>query len=348
MTDYTGITMLFQDLFAKAARFCTMPQPLGYPLPDDDLFNRLAPCLREAVNVQEVLTQELYNYLAENNQLNRDHRNSDSLPLSLPPSSTTNTDRIKRIAITVSESVSSTILYFEQSVYPFLFTAALAMALCDLQNRTADHHAAYYFDRSIVDLRPMMRRRLIPGYGSIHYSDAAALYQTFSTQALMLNLGLPKEGNMNNISQVTNQVQQHYEAVFEAQRPLGENPEAMVAPRNFMALHPPPTFDGNNPSDETEPPVSPVSFVPTGYIQPTFTRDAWVFDTSKVWVASQPVGKNGIVVYLSIYEYQVELSAVYNTRYHDEGVAEALLKTTLNHVCERLGIGAGPLNITKS
>jgi len=345
MTDYTGITMLLQDLFAKATRFCTMPQPFGYPLPDDDLFNRLAPCLREAVCVQEVPAQGLYlyNYFAENNQLNRDHRNSDSLALSLPPSSTTNNDRIKRIAITVSELVSSTILHFEQFVYPYLFTAALAMALCDSQNRTADHHAAYYFDRSIVNLRPMMRRRLIPGCGDIHYSDAAALYQTFSTQALMLNLGLPKEGNLNNISQVTSQVQQHYGAVFDAQRPLGENPEAMIAPRNFMALYPPPDFN-----DETEPPVSPVSFVPIGYIQPTFTSDAWVFDTSKVWVASQPVGKNGIVVYLSIYKYQIELSAVYNTRYHDEGAAESLLKTTLNHVCDRLGIGAGPQNITKS
>ncbi|KAH7183431.1 uncharacterized protein B0J16DRAFT_401767 [Fusarium flagelliforme] len=355
MIDGVGIFMLLEELFAKAAEFYKMRPVWDYPLPeDDDLSKRLSPALRVAANIPESLSPDLQNYFNKHNEANtRMHSIGYSGALALK-SFITNTDRFRRIAITAPRTFSTRILdTISGSGFgfrlPHLFIAALAKALAEHQFRGKDRRLAYYFHRPMIDLRS----DIFPDGTSSE--NAAGLYSAFGTQTLTLSLTIPKQGDsqqsyLNEIERLADQVQEHETAADKEFQELiekhsGANPEAMVAPWNFKALHPPPDFD---PSQEIQfpSPVAPVSLSRVGPIEPRFHTDDDFFEIPTVWTASQPI-KDGIAAYLSIWKGEIELSAVFNTRFHDETFMEGFLHGTFEHVFRGVGMSGYTLNVTR-
>ncbi|CAG7557488.1 unnamed protein product [Fusarium equiseti] len=256
-----------------------------------------------------------------------------------------------RVAANIPESLSPGLQnYFNKhnEANTKLHTA-LAIALADKQFRGKDRRLAYYFHRPMINLRPGI------SHGGTSPEHAAGLYSAFGTQALALTLRIPKQGDsqqsyLNEIETLADRVQEHETAAEKEVQELkekqsGANPEAMVAPWNFKALHPPSDFD---PSQELQflSPVAPVSLSLVGLIESRFHTDDDFFETPTVWTASQPI-KAGIAAYLSIWKGEIELSAVFNTRFHDEALMEGFLWGTYEHVFRGLGMSGYELKITR-
>ena len=101
---------------------------------------------------------------------------------------------------------------------------------------------------------------------------------------------------------------------------------------------PPPTFQHNYASSTSSSSSSP-SLLHIFKMTST-PLDYRFFDISTVWGASQPI-RAGIDVHLSMYKDEIELSAVYNTRFHDGEIVEVFLQEIHRHVFRGLRLGKG-------
>ncbi|KAJ4138595.1 hypothetical protein NW768_002445 [Fusarium equiseti] len=294
-TDRDGIFMLLQQLFDKAAYFYrNPPRDYPYPLPDKRLSKRLSPSLRVAEEVPELLPCKLSSYFQRNNDFNRAYynlRDPSDEALTLPSTSNISDAHMKRIKIAVPQPVSGR---FPVLQIRALFQAALAMALCDYRTRRDARQKAYYIDRPMVCIRSPT--------SYLNGDHAAAAHHTVSSRALVLFLKIGsladhQSANLNNVSELAARIRRHHEEVMEERKQLVRNSEAILAPWNFKALHPSP---GTNPwaEGDNRHPAGPVFFYPLGELDKKFQPNEGYFETSNVWLASQPI-RAGVAVYLS-------------------------------------------------
>ncbi|KAI0882292.1 uncharacterized protein GGS22DRAFT_170626 [Annulohypoxylon maeteangense] len=269
--------------------------------------------------------------------------------LSLPPSSGTSSSSGKRhrFSIIVPESVTDQIILKCKAIasgtsVTHVFIAALAMALSELQPPKEESYAVRYVNHSMINLRPYCRAP----YNTREH--AAAPYHTVSAQALGIDLVVPgppidgkDDGQINELSQVATQVRDYFRTV----RPTSSQDEQIaVSPLMFKSLTTPP---GSDPHIVSDPPFCPAVISSLGNIGSIVSASHGPFELTNVWAASEPIGA-GVAIFLGTWNGRIELSGVFDTRYHDSGYIRKFLERMLDSVSGGLDVDncTAPIRVT--
>ena len=333
VTDGIGVLQLLSQLFNHAA--LAYEQGAEYTLPEWGRETaRLAPCLRVAAGIPSVLSEAQSIRLEEIQARNGSIYNHPRL-LSLPPSSTTSQSKIPRRALSVPKDATQDILrrckLVDQDVnVTHVFTAALTAALSELQPRGEERYAVRYVNHALINLRPFCPA---PYDGPDH---AAAACHTVSAQALGVDLFVPGATDDvllgNALPRVARSVRDFYESI----RPLpcaGQHEQILFAPSVFQSLTPPP---GTDPHAVSEPPFCPVALSSLGRADNVVAKRHGLFTLTSVSAFSEPMGA-GVALFLGSWDGELEISGVFDTRYHDPGYIERFLLRVI--ACVYAGTG---------
>ncbi|KAI1136009.1 hypothetical protein F5Y05DRAFT_392659 [Hypoxylon sp. FL0543] len=339
ITDGVGVLQLVNQLFGHAAR--AYEQGADYALPTwGDEHTKLSPCLRLAAAIPESFSEaktERFKEIQTQNGAIYNHPGLLSLP-SCPTAITPNPSKRQRVPLLVSQAISEEILCKCKTIasgvsVTHVFMSALAMALSGLQPRKEESYPVRYVNHSMINLRPYC----CDPYKSPKH--AAAPYHTVSAQALGIDLVVPGYSSsikdvarVNDLASLAIRVRDYYKSV----RPASSADEQIVlAPLMFKSLTAPPDSDPHAVSD---PPFCPVPLSSLGNIGSIVSKSHGPFQLTNVWTASEPIGA-GVATFLGTWDGKIELSAVFDTRYHDADYIKGFLRRILSCVCKGLGIG---------
>ncbi|KAF4964401.1 hypothetical protein FSARC_7666 [Fusarium sarcochroum] len=340
ITDGVGILHLIDQLFVQASIAYTQQDEYQHALQDDGLeHTRLSPSLRIAASIPKSLSESQRKRHQEIQTRNAGVYNHPAM-LGLPPSSVTSSTpdgRVHRLLISIPKAVSTRILTGCKAVaqgvsVTHVFTSALVLALRDLQPRKHNPYPVRYVNHAMINLRPYCS----PPYDSPDH--AAAAYHTVSAQALGIDLvvsGSADEtaADTSELSRVAIDVGDFYKQV----KPISSgdvHEQVFLAPLTFKTLSPPP---GSDPHSVSETPFCPVALSSIGNVATIVSASSDVFELTSVWAASEPIGA-GVAVFLGSWNGKIELSSVFNTRYHDPDYLDGFLRSIVDHVCKGLGI----------
>ncbi|KAI0384005.1 hypothetical protein F5Y04DRAFT_233960 [Hypomontagnella monticulosa] len=335
ITDGVGILQLLDRLFALAALAYEQGDKYTLPVWDDE-GTRLSPCLRLAAAVPESFSEDQTNRFQDIQTRNGAIYNHPSL-LGLPPSSiaATSQDKRQRVSLSVPKVTTERVLRGCKGLAPgvsvtHVFMSALALALSELQPQKEESYPVRYVNHSMMNLRPYC----LEPYNTPKH--AGAPYHAVSAEALGIDLDVPGSNEKNadqlkSLPQAAIKVRDFYKTI----RPLSSTDEQVIlAPLMFKALTPPPNSDPHAASD---PPFCPVPLSSIGNVASMVAANHGPFELTNVWAASEPIGA-GVAVFLGTWDGQIELSAVFDTRYHDAGYVKKFLDRILNCVYRGLGI----------
>ncbi|RGP78403.1 hypothetical protein FLONG3_3539 [Fusarium longipes] len=338
VTDGVGVLQLLNQLFVHVTKFYGQTSKFEYPLPEMDLGTRLSPSLRVAASIPDSLSEAQMKRFEELRATNGNVYNYPNLmgfPTSVPPNDISHA-RMKRTALYLSQSTSTKILAACKSIAPgvsltHVFTSALTMALADFQPRKEEPFIARYVDRPMINIRSHCREP----FDSPDHSAAA--YHAVTAQALAIDVEVPSKPDMGakpgRLSELAIKVRDlHQQLKPDPSSDVYE--QALFAPSVFETLFPPPGFD---PWVVQESPFCPVSLSSVGNLATIMDGSSDVFELTKIWAASQPIGA-GVAVFLASWDGKVELSSVFNTQYHGEGSVVPFLALIINYVCQGLGV----------
>ncbi|EKJ68658.1 hypothetical protein FPSE_11162 [Fusarium pseudograminearum CS3096] len=336
ITDGVGILQLLDQLFVHATKFYGKAREFKYPLPDTDLGTRLSPSLRVAASIPDLLSKAETKRFQELQTTNGNVCNHPYL-MGLPTSASHDSaPDMKRIAVSVSQEVSSQVLVGCKNIAPgvsltHVFIAALTMALGDLQPRQDKTYTARYIDRPMINIRPYCHE---PFNSPDH---AAAAYHAVSSQALGIDVKVPGSADddteVDALSELAIKVRDLYQQ-FKSDLSNDTHEQALFAPQVFQTLSPPPGVD---PWVVQKKPFCPVSLSSIGNLTTIVGGSDGVIELTKGWVASQPISA-GVALFLASWDGQIELSSVFNTQYHDGGFVERFITNILTHVFIGFGI----------
>ncbi|KAI1383852.1 uncharacterized protein F4822DRAFT_417837 [Hypoxylon trugodes] len=338
ITDGIGILQLVDQLVSYAAR--AYEQGVTYTAPTwGDEYSRLSPCLRVAATIPDSLSEaqtERFKEIQTENLGTYTHPNL----LGLPPSSTTTSilqSRRQRLAVVVPKVTSQQITRNSKAIAPgvsvtHVFMSALAIALSELQPPKEESHTVRYVNHSMINLRP---------YCSDSYSTpehAGAAYHTVSAQALGIDLVVPPlatcgviEGNVDQLPRITTDVRDFFKRI----RPISSTDEQVtLAPLMFKSLTPSP---GSDPHMTSSPPFCPVPLSSIGNVASVVSPRYGSFKIMDVWASSEPIGA-GVAVFLGTWDGEIQLSGVFDTRYHDANYIHKFLERIVNCVTRGLDI----------
>ncbi|KAI1209249.1 uncharacterized protein F4807DRAFT_101833 [Annulohypoxylon truncatum] len=337
ITDGVGILQLVDQLFQHAAR--AYEQGDQYTLPAwGDEHERLSPGLRLAATLPETPSEAQVKRFAEIQTQNGSIYTHPGL-LSLPPSSSTaaSSGKRHRLSIFVPQAITSQIIRKCKEIAPgvsvtHVFMSALAMALSEIQPRKEESYAVRYVNHSMINLRP---------YCQTPYSTpahAAAPYHTVSAQALGIDLIVPgpsndakDEGRVNELRKLAIQVRDFYKAVRPASM---QDEQVVLSPLMFASLTTPP---GSDPHAVSDPPFCPAVISSIGNIGSIVSATHGAFELTNVWAASEPIGA-GVAMFLDTWNGKIELSGVFDTRYHDAEYIKKFLGRILDCVSRGLDV----------
>ncbi|KAI1375281.1 hypothetical protein F4677DRAFT_422266 [Hypoxylon crocopeplum] len=339
VTDGVGILQLVDQLFNHAA--LAYDQGVDYALPKwGREHERLSPCLRVAASIPESFSEtqtKRFQEIQTQNGAIYNHAGFLSLPSSSKTAVASQEGKRQRIPLSVPKPTTKKILRSCKAIAPgvsvtHVFMSALAQALSELQPQKEESYPVRYVNHSMINLRPYCQ----DPYKSPEH--AAAAYHTVSTQALGIDLVVPgsaadsKNGDkLNDLPQIAVKVRDFYKAV----RPVSPtDDQIMLAPLTFKGFMPPPDSD---PHAVSEPPFCPVALSSIGNVDSMVGASHGPFQLKNVWAASEPIGA-GVAVFLGTWDGMIELSAVFDTRYHDVEYIERFLGRILNCACKGLGV----------
>lgn len=337
VTDGVGALQLINQLFEQAA--LAYEQGGDHALPEWGRETaRLSPCLRIAVDIPASLSGE---QVAQFQEIQAQNTALYSHPclLSLPSSSESSQGRIQRRVVSVTKETTDNILGRCKLIGPGvtvtnMFTAALAVALAELQPQKEERYPVRYVNHSMINLRPFCRAP----YDSRDH--AAAAYHTVSAQALGIDLFVPGS-NEEKPDDMTPSVARSVRDFYQSIRPNAgaEEPHEQVvfAPSVFKAITPP---SGVNPHAVSSPPFCPVPLSSLGRIDTMVTKSHGPFNLTSVSAFSEPIGA-GVALFLGSWDGKMELSSLFNSQYHDPLYVEEFLRCIMNCVYRGLGIVDG-------
>ncbi|GKU07121.1 unnamed protein product [Fusarium langsethiae] len=336
ITDGVGILHLLKQLFVHASSFYAQASEFKYPLPDVDLGTRLSPSLRVATSVPDSLSEAQMKRFQEA-QTTNDSVNNHPCLIGLPPSASADSEpTMRRIAVSISQSVSSQVLAGCKNIasgvsLTHAFTAALAAALGDLQAQNDKTYTARYVDRPMINIRPHCHE---PFNSPDH---AVAAYHAVSSKALAIDVKVPGSADdgtkVDTLPELAIKVRDMYQQLKPDQS-SNTYEQALFAPWVFQTLFPPPGVD---PWVVQKSPFCPVSLSSIGNLANIVGNSDGVFEITRVWVASQPINA-GVAVFLASWNGQIELSSVFNTQYHDEEYVGRFITKILTQVFKGLEI----------
>ncbi|XXH02464.1 hypothetical protein Hte_008840 [Hypoxylon texense] len=339
VTDGVGVLQLVDQLFSHAAT--AYEQGAKYVSPEwGNEHERLSPCLRVAAAIPESFSDDQTKHFEEIQTRNGTVYSHAGL-LSLPPSSVavaSEQSKRQRFPLVLPKDTTERILRGCKTIAPgvsvtHVFMSALAQALSQLQPKKEESYPVRYVNHSMINLRPYCRD---PFKNPEH---AAAAYHTVSAQALGIDLVVPRtsanvenEGESNDFARIAAEVRDYYKRV----RPASPTDDQIVlAPLMFKSLTAP---SGSNPHAASDPPFCPVALSSIGNVSSMVNPKHGSFHITNIWAASEPIGA-GVALFLGTWNGQIELSGVFDTRYHDATYIEKFLWRIVNCVCKGLGIG---------
>ncbi|KAI0893724.1 hypothetical protein F4806DRAFT_475531 [Annulohypoxylon nitens] len=349
VTDGVGILQLVDQLFQYAALAYEQGDQYILPVWGGEHV-RLPPCLRVAAMIPESPSEiqvKRFNEIQTQNWSIYKHPNL----LSLPPSShdTASNGKRHRVSIIIPQSTTKQIILKCKQIAPgvsvtHIFMSALAMALSELQPRRGESYAVRYVNHSMINLRPYCRA---PFNTPEH---AAAPYHTVSAQALGIDLIVPESSietergeGVSELPRIATQVRDFYKTI----RPASPQDEQVVlSSLMFKSLTTPP---GSDPHAVSDPPFCPAVISSLGNINSIMRAIHGAFELTNVWAASEPIGA-GVAIFLGTWNGRIELSGVFDTRYHDSGYMKNFLERLINCVSRGLGVDghASPILVTSA
>ncbi|KAI2469777.1 hypothetical protein F4781DRAFT_442312 [Annulohypoxylon bovei var. microspora] len=348
VTDGVGILQLIDQLFGHAHVAYDQGDQFILPVWGSEHM-RLSPCLRLATTIPESSSEAQLKRFKEIQVQNGSIYTHPGL-LSLPPSSRASTSQYgkrHRVSILVSKATTEQIILKCKAIssgvsVTHLFMAALATALSELQPQKRDPYPVCYVNHSMINLRPYCR----DPYTTPEH--AAAPYHTVSAQALGVELTIPSSsadarngGQANELPEMAIKVRDFYKEI----RPTSTADEQVnLAPLMFKSLTAPP---GSDPHGVSDPPFCPVVLSSLGNIASIVSATHGTFEITSVWAASEALGA-GVAIFLGTWDGKIELSSVFDTRYHDAGYITKFLKRIFDCVFRGLGIDghASPIHVT--
>lgn len=340
VSDGVGVLQLVNQLFDQAAR--AFEEGDGYSLPKwGKEHENLSPCIRIAAKIPDELseaqTERLEKIQTQNGTIYK-HQGLLALPSSSTHSGRVKDGKLVRISHTVPKDLTLEILRACKDVasgvsVTHAFMSALAMALSEVQPQKENSFPVRYVNHSMINLRPYCRE---PYSSPAH---AAAAYHTISTQALGIDLVVPGSSDQTTgdraaeMRKILPQVQHFFNDI----RPVpSEEIHEQVAftPSTFKSFTSP---SGVDPHDVSEPPFCPVALSSIGNVSSMVQQKHGRFELTNVWAASEPMGA-GVALFLGSWDGQLELSGVFDTRYHESSYVESFLERILSCVNEGLGV----------
>lgn len=355
VTDGVGVLQLVDQLFGHAAK--AYEQGAKYVSPEwGNEHERLSPCLRVAATIPESFSDDQTKHFKEIQTRNGTVYSHAGL-LSLPSSSgvvASEQGKRHRFPLVVPKDTTERILRSCKTIAPgvsvtHVFMSALAQALSQLQPQKEASYPVRYVNHSMINLRPYCR----DPYSNPEH--AAAAYHTVSAEALGLDLVVPGtsanakiEEKTNDFARIAAEVRDYYKTV----RPVSSiDDQITLAPLMFKSLTPP---SGSNPHAVSDSPFCPVALSSIGNVSSTVNPTHGSFRITNIWAASEPIGA-GVALFLGTWNGQIELSGVFDTRYHDATYIEKFLGRVVDCVCKGLGIDehvtlsqAAPVGITEN
>ncbi|KAI1463172.1 uncharacterized protein F4812DRAFT_447846 [Daldinia caldariorum] len=338
ITDGVGILHLLNNLFTHAA--LVYEQGTQYVLPAwGNEHENLSPCIQLVTGIPESYTESQIKRFEEiqiRNRATYTHPGLLSLPTSSSPTTSSQGGKRQRVAVSVSQTTTEKILrgckVLNTGVtVTHVFISALAIALSELQLRKDKPYAVRYANQTMINLRPYCREP----YNTPEYADAP--YHAVSTQALGIDLVVPGSADPSGVSKVDEltklsvQVRDYFKAV----RPVSSVDDNIIfSPLVFKRLTPPLSLD---PHAVLGTPICPVPLSSIGNIASMVSPVHGPFKLSWVWRASEPIGA-GVAVLLATWDGRIELSAVFDTRYHSAEYVEKFLGRIMACVLEGLSI----------
>ncbi|KAI1806554.1 hypothetical protein F4811DRAFT_134511 [Daldinia bambusicola] len=338
ITDGVGILHLLNNVFTHAA--LVYEQGTRYVLPAwGDEHEKLSPCIQLVTEIPESFTEsqvKRFEQIQIQNRATYTHPGLLSLPASSSPTASSRDGKRQRIAVSVSKTTTEKILRGCKALtagvtVTHVFMSALAMALSELQPRKDEPYDVRYANQTMINLRPYCREP----YNTPEYADAP--YHAISTQALGIDLVVPASADTNEVNKADEltktaiQVRDYFKAV----RPASSADENVIfSPLVFKSFTPPP---GSDPHAVSGTPFCPVPLSSIGNIASMVSPVHGPFKLSWVWRASEPIGA-GVAVLLATWDGRIELSAVFDTRYHSAEYVEKFLGRIMACVLEGLNI----------
>ncbi|UPK92804.1 hypothetical protein LCI18_003739 [Fusarium solani-melongenae] len=340
VSDGVGVLQLVNQLFDNAARAFEQGGDYSLPIWGKEHEN-LSPCIRIAARIPDTLCKAQTELLAKIQTQNGAIYKHQGL-LALPSNSTlaggVKDDKLIRISHIVSTDLTSKILRGCKEVasgvsVTHVFMSALAMALAEVQPQKEDSFPVRYVNHSMINLRPYCRE---PYNSPAH---AAAAYHTISTQALGIDLVVPGSSDQAagdyavEMRKIIPQVQHFFNDI----RPVSSeeiHEQVAFAPSTFKSFTSP---SGVDPHAVSEPPFCPVALSSIGNVSSMVQQRHGPFELTNVWAASEPMGA-GVALFLRSWDGQLELSGVFDTKYHEPSYVESFLERILSCVHGGLGV----------
>jgi hypothetical protein len=335
VTDGVGILQLVNQLFDCASRAYDQGDKYATPEWGSEGVN-LSPCLRVAANIQALSdsqSKRLADIQSKNGAL-YNHPGLLALPTrSVPVPSTPR--RRERLSFTIPKLATEQILQRAKSISPgvsvtHVFMAALAIALSEVQPQEENPQFFRYVNHIMINLRPYLNR---PYDGPDH---AAATYHTISAQALGIDVVVPgsspsekSENKENRLSQIAIRVRDFYKLIRPDQlSTVATHDQIGFAPSIFKIFTP---ASGVDPHAVSEPIFSAISLSSIGNISSIVATKYWPLELENVWAASEPIGA-AVALFLGTWDEKIELSAVFDNRYHEADYIESFLRRIVNCV----------------
>lgn len=205
--------------------------------------------------------------------------------------------------------------------------AALALVLAqfqELRDTKKDVRRFRYVNHSMINLRPYCRA---PYNGPDH---AAAAYHTISAQALAIDTIPPS--SPPDLAQAVCKVRDFFKSTFSDTNSRSD--QIAFACETFKSITPAPGADIHAVS---ETPFCPVPLSSLGNVSNIVARRHGVIEVQHVWAASEPIGA-GVALFLGTWEGNLELSAVFDIRYHEREVVRVFLESIVRCVCGGLDV----------
>lgn len=205
--------------------------------------------------------------------------------------------------------------------------AALALVLAQFQSprdTREDAREFRYVNHSMINLRPYCQ----PPYNGPDH--AAAAYHTISAQALAIdvdvNVTIPPS-SPPDLAQAVCKVRDFFKETFSDTNSRSD--QIAFVCETFKSITP---ALGADLHAVSETPFCPVPLSSLGNVSNIVAKRYGAIEVQHVWAASEPIGA-GVALFLGTWEGNLELSAVFDTRYHEREVVRVFLESIVRFVC---------------
>jgi hypothetical protein len=339
--DGVGTLMLFDNLFARAARAYTRGS--DYPLPCFGIeYANLSPPFRVAAGLQPNMsleqTERFESTMAYNAFMKQDRIEIASVPFKrgehLP-------GKHQRVAVTLPAQQTTAILSACRPLglsVTHAYHTAIAMAVRDLQERRDSERLVRYINYSLINERGHC---LCPYDTPLH---AAAVYHSVSCRLLVVDTTVPSITDSSSPTEVSR------EEFLRVAKTVREFYHEMRRAKDHIQMVP--SWYASNtipyPHDNATPPVpepnqSPsVSISSLGVVDNMISPSQGAFELDTPWVTGEELG-TGVGLFLGTWKGVLTLSAAYNDAWHEKEEVVRFIERCNVIVVQGLGLSKDDL-----